>query len=156
MKLESSWQLSENIQILNLIKICLLGTKLFHSDIGLTDMTKLTIACSNLCLKSHQSDMLHTLCRVWNLHKRKLCAGTAKVSRFVLQFKSHLLSFYNDLLSPTNSLVSNRIKAVRGRVILRTVKPRPQYSRIIGWVNKLNRFWLLLLQIEMPDNTHSN
>jgi hypothetical protein len=145
-----------NFQIPNFMKFCLLGAKLFHPNGERIDITKLTIAYSNLCPKSHQHDMLHTLCPVWNLPRRKLCAGTAKVSRFVPQFRSHLLSVYNDLFSPTNSLVSNRIKAVRGRVILHTAKPRPQYSRIIGWVNKLNKFWLLLLQIQMPDNRHSN
>jgi hypothetical protein len=100
----------------NFMKICPLGAKLFHPDGERIDIAKQTIAYSNLCLKSHQTDMLHTLCRVWNLRKRKLCSGTAKVSRFVLQFRSHLLSVYNDLFSPTISLVNNRIKAIRAEL----------------------------------------
>jgi len=47
MKLEFSQDFQKNTQITNFMKICLVGTELFHAD-GRTDMTKLMVAIAIL------------------------------------------------------------------------------------------------------------
>ena len=46
MELELFRQISKNIQILNIMKVCPVGAELFRAD-GRTDMTKLIVAFRN-------------------------------------------------------------------------------------------------------------